>query len=208
MRRNPMADCFPWWPRERGDKVVRTMRTVTIIGFAIGAMIRVALLSGQGPGRGPNFPERPPGDPAAIARGRTLYDTNCSFCHGEDARGGAEGGPNLIRSDYLLRDQNGDVLAPVVQNGIPGTAMAKFTLSGAEVSDIAAFIHSFRVSSRDPGRMRPSSIVVGDPKAGETYFKSRCASCHSVTGDLKDIASRIEDPRTLQQTWIMPAVYG
>ncbi len=159
-------------------------------------------------GRGPNFPVRPPGDPQAIARGRSLYDTNCSFCHGEDARGGAEGGPNLIRSDYSLRDQNGEVLAAIVQNGIPGTAMQKFTLSNGDVSDIAAFIHSFGISSRDPGRMRPASIVVGDAAAGGLYFKAKCAACHSVTGDLKGIGSRIDDAQTLQQTWIMPAVYG
>jgi len=157
---------------------------------------------------GPGFPERPPGDAASITRGRNLYDTNCSFCHGEDARGGAEGGPNLIRSDYLLRDQNGEVLAKIVQNGIPGTAMQKFTLSTAEISDIAAFIHSFGISSRDPGRMRPANIVVGDAKAGEAYFKAKCASCHSASGDLKGIAARITDPRTLQQTWLMPVVYG
>ena len=29
-----------------------------------------------------------------------------------------------------------------------------------------------------------------------------------MTGDLKGIASRISDPRTLQQTWLMPVVYG
>jgi len=144
----------------------------------------------------------------AISRGRTLYDTNCSFCHGEDARGGAEGGPNLIRSDYLLRDQNGEVLATIVQNGIPGTAMPKFTLSTTDLSDIAAFIHNFGISSRDPGRLRPPSIVVGDPKRGQAYFQARCSSCHAVTGDLKGIGSRIDDPRILQQTWIMPLVYG
>jgi len=160
-------------------------------------------------GRGsPNFPARSAGDPMAIARGRTLYDTNCSFCHGEDARGGAEGGPNLIRSDYLLRDQNGEVLATIVQNGIPGTAMPKFTLSTTDLSDIAAFIHNFGISSRDPGRLRPPSIVVGDPKRGQAYFQAKCASCHAVTGDLKGIGSRIDDPRILQQTWIMPLVYG
>ncbi len=176
--------------------------------FLLPAQNPAAARAPNGGGRPPDFPTRPPGDPAAIARGRKLYDTNCSFCHGEDARGGAQGGPNLIRSDYLLRDQNGEVLATLLRSGIPGTAMTSFTLSSTEVSDLAAFIHSFRVSSRDPGRMRPPSIVVGDTKAGEAYFKSKCASCHSVTGDLKGIASRIDDPRTLQQTWIMPLVYG
>lgn len=154
------------------------------------------------------FPARPPGDPAAIARGKNLYDTNCSFCHGEDARGGAEGGPNLIRSDTLLTDQNGETVSRVVQNGRTERGMPKFTLSSAEVSDIAAFIHSFGISSRDPGRMRPPNILVGEAKAGEVFFKAKCSTCHSVTGDLKGIATRISDPRTLQQTWLMPVVYG
>ena len=154
------------------------------------------------------YPSRPPGDPAAIARGRALYDTNCSFCHGEDARGGAQGGPNLIRSDVSMRDQNGELLAPIVQNGRPDAGMPKFALSPTDVADIAAFIHSFGINSRDPARKRPPSIVVGDAKAGEAYFQAKCSSCHSVTGDLKGIASRISDPRSLQQTWLMPVVYG
>jgi cytochrome c oxidase cbb3-type subunit 3 len=48
------------------------------------------------------------------------------------------------------------------------------------------------------------NVVVGDAEAGMEFFSTRCASCHSATGDLKGIASRIEDPKTLQQTWIMP----
>ena len=160
---------------------------------------------GQG---GYAYPSRAPGDPAAIARGRALYDTNCSFCHGEDARGGAQGGPNLIRSDVSMRDQNGELLTPIVQNGRPDAGMPKFTLSSTDVADIAAFIHSFGINSRDPARNRPQSIVVGDAKSGEAYFQAKCSSCHSVTGDLKGIATRAGDPRTLQQTWLMPVVYG
>jgi mono/diheme cytochrome c family protein len=154
------------------------------------------------------FPERPPADPAMVARGRNVYDTNCSFCHGEDARGGEEGGPNLIRSEILLSDKNGELLAPIVQNGRPDRGMPKFTLNMQQISDIAAFIHNFGISSRDPGRRRPPSIVVGDAKAGEAYFKTKCASCHSVSGDLKGIGARITDARILQQTWLMPVVSG
>lgn len=154
------------------------------------------------------LPSRPPGDPASTARGKTLYDTNCSFCHGEDARGGAQGGPNLIRSDIILRDQKGELLATVVQNGRPDAGMPKFTLSTAEISDVAAFLHSFEVNSRDPARKRPPSILVGDTRAGEAYFQAKCSSCHSITGDLKGLASKISDARTLQQTWLMPIVYG
>ena len=71
---------------------------------------------------------------------------------------------------------------------------------------MAIFIHEFKINSRDPGRMRPPTVVVGDAKAGQAYFQAKCASCHSVTGDLQGIASRIPDPRNLQQTWLMPFV--
>jgi cytochrome c oxidase cbb3-type subunit III len=86
--------------------------------------------------------------------------------------------------------------------------MPKFTLNTQQISDIAAFIHSFGISSRDPGRKRPPSIVVGDAKAGESYFKTKCASCHSPFGDLRGIGARISDARILQQTWLMPVVSG
>src|SRR5262249_55694841 len=38
--------------------------------------------------------------------------------------------------------------------------------------------------------------------AGQTYFQAKCASCHSVTGDLQGIAAKYADPRTLQNMWV------
>jgi mono/diheme cytochrome c family protein len=157
----------------------------------------------QGAGQ---FPSRPPGDPAVVARGKTAYMANCSYCHGDDARGGANGGTNLLRSDYMMRDRDGELLAPFLKTSALNEH--KFNFTDQQVADIAAFIHEFKINSRDPGRMRPPTVVVGDAKAGQTYFQSKCASCHSVTGDLKGIASRIDDPRNLQQTWLMPLLLG
>jgi len=107
---------------------------------------------------------------------------NCNFCHGSDARGG-EGGPNLLRSEIVLNDQRGELIAPVVQNG--RGEMPKLNLSTNQIADIAAFIHNFEVAGYDRSRMTPPSILTGDAKAGEAAFKARCASCHSATGDLK-----------------------
>jgi mono/diheme cytochrome c family protein len=162
---------------------------------------------GGGGGRPEAYPQHPPGDPAAIERGKATYGVQCSFCHGSDARGG-EGGPNLIRAEIVLRDMNGENIAPVIQNGRPDRGMPKFDLNAAQISDIAAFIHSFRVAGYDASRDRPPSIVVGNAAAGEAYFKTACASCHSATGDLKGIAAKIPDERTLQQAWLMPSGGG
>jgi cytochrome c oxidase cbb3-type subunit III len=162
---------------------------------------------GRGGGRPEAYPQHPPGDPAAIDRGKALFGVQCSFCHGSDARGG-EGGPNLIRAEIVMRDQNGETIAPVVQNGRVDRGMPKFDLSAAQVSDIAAFIHTFRVGGYDISRDRPPTIVVGNAAAGAAYFKATCSGCHSATGDLKGLATKIEDPRSLQQAWLMPSGAG
>lgn len=151
-----------------------------------------------------SFPQHAPSDPAMVERGRALFGVNCQFCHGSDARGG-EGGPNLLRAETVLNDQNGELIGPVVQNGRVDLGMPKFPMSNAQVADIAAFIHSFRVAGYDSSRMKPPTILVGDRAAGEAYFKTKCASCHSVTGDLKGIGAKFgDDPRALQQTFVMP----
>ena len=151
------------------------------------------------------FPQRAPEDPAVVERGRALYGVNCNFCHGSDARGG-EGGPNLLRSDLVLNDKKGELIATVVQNG--KGEMPRINLTTQQISDIAAFIHSFRVGGYDASRMTPPSILVGDANAGEAAFRTKCASCHSATGDLKGIASKITDPKLLQNTFLMPGGGG
>jgi len=140
------------------------------------------------------YPQRPVTDPAAVARGKVLFDVNCSFCHGADARGGDDG-PNLLRSELVLDDQKGESIGPVLLNG-RDRGMPKFTFTADQISDIASYIHSFPVSSRTgPANI---DIVVGDAKAGEAFFNAKCASCHSVTRDLKGVASRYTDPKALQ----------
>jgi cytochrome c oxidase cbb3-type subunit 3 len=163
---------------------------------------------GGGGGFANAFPQHPPGDPAMVERGKALYGVNCQFCHGGDARGG-EGGPNLLRAEIVLNDQNGELIAPVIQNGRVDQGMPKFPMTNAQVADIAAFIHNFRVAGYDASRMKPPTIVVGDAAAGEGYFKSKCATCHSVSGDLKGIGAKYaEDPRALQQMFVMPGGGG
>jgi mono/diheme cytochrome c family protein len=147
------------------------------------------------------YPDRPPADPAVLERGKSLYGVQCNFCHGSDARGG-EGGPNLLRSELVLNDQKGELIATVVQNG--RGEMPKINLTMDQIADVAAYIHSFRVGGYDISRMIPPSILVGNAAAGEAYFNKTCASCHSATGDLKGIASRFADPKQLQNYFLMP----
>ncbi len=164
----------------------------------------VATLFSQGQGGGfVAYPERRPGDPAAIERGRGTYGVNCVFCHGTDARGGDGGGPNLLRSSLVLEDIEGERIGPVLREGRPG--MPPFQFTDAQVADLAEFIHSFPVSSRTgPSK---TDILTGDPEKGRAYVAARCASCHTIAA-LTAFADTLDDPKMLQQMWIMPGNAG
>lgn len=175
---------------------------VAAVGMASFALAAQAPAAQRGGGRQGTATAQPPVDPAALERGRGLYGVSCASCHGSDARGG-ETGPNLLRSPVVLDDKDGELLLPLVRAGRPDKGMPpRPDLTDAQIKDIATFIRTLRTTGRDPGRNRPSTIVVGDAAAGEQYFAKTCARCHSVTGDLKGLASRYTDPRMLQQTWL------
>jgi cytochrome c oxidase cbb3-type subunit III len=165
----------------------------------------------QGGGRA-TFPaqQRAVAEAAVIERGNTLYGINCRLCHGPDLRGGDLGGVNLLRSQLVLNDQNGELMLPVVTQGryTPGMSpMPPLPLPPDDVKAIAAYIHSVAAKAAGQGGPPPGppvvlNIVVGDAAAGQKYFAANCASCHSATGDLQGLATRYPDAEQLQNTWV------
>ncbi|HEX4996951.1 MAG TPA: c-type cytochrome [Terriglobia bacterium] len=159
-----------------------------------------------------NFPaqQRPAGDPAVVATGEALYGIHCRACHGPDLRGGEQGGPNLLRSEITLNDQAGELIMPIVLNGrqTPGLGtMPPIALSRNDVGAIAEYIHSVlaraqRQGGPPAGPPAQLNVLVGDAAAGKAYFDAKCASCHSVTGDLAGIGQRQTNPMQLQNFWI------
>jgi cytochrome c oxidase cbb3-type subunit 3 len=104
----------------------------------------------------------------------------------------------------VLDDQQGELIEPVVLGGRADRGMPKFALTSEQITDIATFVHSFRVAGYDTSRSQPPTIVVGDAAAGATYFASHCASCHPVVPEFRRALARIDNPRQLQQMWLMP----
>ena len=167
---------------------------------------------GGGGRGGATFPaqQRPPGDPALIARGATLYGIHCRACHGVDLRGGDIGGPNLLRSQLALNDQEGELIGPVITAGRqnPGMPiMPPLPLADDDIKAVAAHIHAVQASMRGqgsppPGTEKALDILVGDAAAGQAYFQTNCSKCHSASGDLQGLASRVADPVQLQNLWV------
>jgi cytochrome c oxidase cbb3-type subunit III len=154
-----------------------------------------------------DFPDRPKAPQDVIDRGKTTFAVSCAFCHGSDARGG-EVGPNLLRSAVVLQDQNGELIAPIVHGGRAQQGMPRVDITDVQIVEVAAWLHHFNASGKTVMYQGEINIVTGNAKAGESYFQKTCASCHSATGDLAGIGSRIVDPKALQQTWILPGGGG
>ena len=176
----------------------------------------------QGGRTAATFPEqmRPAGDPAEVARGKGIYEVTCARCHGADLRGGDLGGPNLLRSQIVMNDDKGETILPVVRAGRPNTSMPNMPpmpamdLPEADVRAVATYLHSVTRTLSRTGVPTPGSgfgafnRLVGDAAAGGRYFAATCASCHSVTGDLRGIGSRITDVMELQNTWVAGGAAG
>jgi cytochrome c oxidase cbb3-type subunit 3 len=103
-----------------------------------------------------------------------------------------------------MRDQSGERVAASLETHNPVINLPK-----TDSAAIAEYVHSVQATmggqGSPPGRNPVGltyNVLIGDPKAGEAAFTRLCASCHSVTGDLKGIGSKFEDPKDLQNTWV------
>ena len=76
---------------------VRQVRDVRGMLIASMGIVFVSLCTSavwaQGRGGIASFPaqQRDPAEPAVVAKGRAIYDTECRNCHGPDLRGGERG---------------------------------------------------------------------------------------------------------------------
>ena len=88
--------------------------------------------------------------------------------------------------------------------------MPALPLPDPDVVAVAEYIHSVAATSRNQGappatEAPPPNAIVGDAKSGEAYFKTKCSSCHSPTGDLQGIGTRAPEGKALQNTWVSGA---
>jgi cytochrome c oxidase cbb3-type subunit III len=183
----------------------RVFHALLLVGFAF-VLFQAPAVAGQAGSAG--LPVPPPAHQSytapIIASGSDLFQRNCAFCHGRDA-GGGETGPDLTRSKLVSTDIKGENIESVVQNGRAEKGMPSFSLSASELTTLVAFIHSQQDKAMSQTGTRRgvdvSDLQTGNVEAGKQYFNGagRCASCHSVTGDLSGIASRYQGLKLEQQ---------
>ena len=140
--------------------------------------------------------------PEQIRAGQPIFAAQCGFCHGRDAMGG-ETGPDLTRAPLVAADVRGDQIGPAVRNGRVDKGMPAFNLAEADLAAVVAFIHDqkTRAESLTGGRraVDVADLQTGNAEAGKRYFNGACSRCHSPSGDLAGIASRLEGLPLLQR---------
>jgi len=161
---------------------------------------------GGGGGRRSFLISRDVPDPAAVDRGQKLFVSNCGFCHGSNANGGGEGGPDLIRSALALDDEKGDKIGPVIHNG-RGKMPPFPQMTQPQIEDIAAFLRARQQAAINRNAYTIQNVNTGDATRGRAYFEQHCASCHSPSGDLAGIAGKYT-PEILLNRIVYPGGRG
>jgi cytochrome c oxidase cbb3-type subunit III len=145
----------------------------------------------------------PEPDKAAAARGASLFQQNCAFCHGPQARGAT--GPGLITSDKVLGDDHGEHLVPFLKKGLPERGMPAFaSMPDNQLTDISEFMHLQVEEVANRGTYRVLNILVGNAAKGKAHVAAHCTSCHTAE-TFAHIGSKFRSPEQLQRGWIWPA---
>ncbi len=162
---------------------------------------------GRGPAFSPGSADKHVVDEAAANRGRRVYAAECITCHGTHARG-TERGADLVRSEIVLHDRYGSTIGPFLKKGHPTQTTPVAQLTEAQIVDLSHTIHQ-EVYNTLRAALKIGDVLTGDAKAGAAYFNGdgKCSTCHSPTGDLAKIGSRM-DPAALQQRFLFPGGRG
>jgi cytochrome c oxidase cbb3-type subunit 3 len=209
------------------------MRSTGIAALVAGTMVVVSLRAqapqtppasgrGTGAGRGQTYPppsrgggggggaagpaDKPLVDFALADKGKDVWIAECVTCHGAQARG-TDTGPNLLRSVVFLRDRYGSEIGPFLKKGHPTqSGKPAASLTDEQITNISHFLRKqLNDTLRGAAVFTVQDIRSGDAKAGAEYFNGggKCATCHSVTGDLAGLAGKYETV-DIQQRVLFP----
>jgi cytochrome c oxidase cbb3-type subunit 3 len=161
-------------------------RSQLSLAFA-GILAALALLSCNSlpgrPGPGPEVVR-----PDEVLDFNTLYNQNCSGCHGAEGKGGAA--VSLADPVYLALVSDA-TFREVMTNGVPGTPMRGFARSaGGTLTDrqIDVLVREGRARWAKPSQLSDASLPPylpsspGDAERGAGVYQTFCASCHGVEG--------------------------
>ena len=114
-------------------------------------------------------------DERALKMGGRLFASNCSVCHGSDAKG-SYGFPNLTDNEWRWGGEPEDIKTSILK-GRQGAMPAQGPAIGEDgVRNVAAY-----VLTELAGRELPEGVEA-DIEAGQKVFAGTCFACHGADG--------------------------
>lgn len=130
-------------------------------------------------------------DPQALKMGGRLFASNCSVCHGSDAKG-AYGFPNLTDDDWLWGGEP-ETIKTTILHGRQAAMPAWKDVFGEEgIRNVAGYVRSLS------GRDTPEGISV-DIEQGQKIFAANCVVCHGP--EAKGVAA-MGAPNLTDNVWL------
>ncbi len=114
-------------------------------------------------------------------QGASVYEKNCTICHGDNGQGGI--GPKL-NSATFLRIADDRFLYESTVNGRPQTAMPAWAdLPDEDLAGLLAYFGKWRKASGVDRVVKPAALALGDELQGAKVYAAHCASCHGDKGE-------------------------
>jgi cytochrome c oxidase cbb3-type subunit 3 len=114
-------------------------------------------------------------DPQALNMGGRLFASNCSVCHGSDAKG-AYGFPNLTDTRWRWGGSAEGIKATIMQGRVAAMPAWGPVIGEQGVKNVAAYVRKDLAGLPLPGD------DTSDLSAGQQIYSSTCVACHGVDG--------------------------
>lgn len=126
------------------------------------------------PRRAANHPQLPASTDRA--RGLGLYARNCASCHGKNGEGNGPGASGLLPhpSNFTEHEYTPDLMASILWNGVPGSAMSAWRdLAPEDLAAVALVVRGFH---------HAEAYAAPPPYSAAQIYADNCAQCHGDHG--------------------------
>ena len=136
-------------------------------------------------------------DEQALKMGGRLFASNCSVCHGSDAKG-AYGFPNLTDHDWLWGGEPNTIKATIL-HGRQAAMPAWLNVLGEDgIRDVTGYVRSLS------GLQNPEGMEI-DLEQGQKIFATNCVACHGPQGKGTPAMGA---PNLTDKTWLYGSSFG